>query len=82
MRYVLDWSVLWRGQSGERLPGDLVTTLDLSALAWLLAAVLGTLHTVRLRPLRILAACYVEFFRNVPRLVRMLFRYEARLGPA
>jgi len=81
MRYTLDWSVLWRGQSGEWLLSGLLTTLELSALAWLLAVALGiasgALRTVRFRPLRILATCYVEFFRNVPLLVWMFFWYFA-----
>src|SRR5215813_13588197 len=81
MNYTFDWSVLWKGQSGEWLWWGLLTTLELSALAWLLAVALGiasgALRTVRFRPLRILATCYVEFFRNVPLLVWMFFWYFA-----
>ena len=79
MNYRFDWSVLWKGQSGEWLLSGLVTTLELSALAWLLAALLGivsgALRTVPFRPLRALATGYVEFFRNVPLLVWMFFWY-------
>src|SRR5881397_3257734 len=79
MNYTFDWSVLWKGQSGEWLWLGLVTTLELSALAWLLAVALGivsgALRTVPFRPLRALATAYVEFFRNVPLLVWMFFWY-------
>src|SRR5262245_56116361 len=79
MKYTFDWSVLWKGQSGEWLWLGLVTTLELSAIAWRLAAVLavvsGALRTVPFRPLRAVATAYVEFFRNVPLLVWMFFWY-------
>jgi His/Glu/Gln/Arg/opine family amino acid ABC transporter permease subunit len=79
MNYRFDWSVLWKGQSGEWLLAGLVTTLELSALAWLLAVLLGivsgALRTAPFRPLRALATGYVEFFRNVPLLVWMFFWY-------
>ncbi len=81
MRYQFDWSVLWTGESGQWLLSGLITTLELSALAWLLAVVLGivsgALRTVKFRPLRALATFYVEFFRNVPLLVWMFFWYFA-----
>jgi His/Glu/Gln/Arg/opine family amino acid ABC transporter permease subunit len=79
VNYRFDWSVLWRGQSAEWLLSGLRTTLELSALAWLLAVALGilagTLRTLPFRPLRALATGYVEFFRNVPLLVWMFFWY-------
>ena len=81
MNYQFDWSVLWTGQSGQWLLSGLYTTLALSAVAWLLAAVLGitagALRTVPFRPLRAAATFYVEFFRNVPLLVWMFFWYFA-----
>src|SRR4029434_11343629 len=59
----------------------LIVTLELSALGWLLAVVLGivsgALRTVPYRPLRALATFYVEFFLNVPLLVWMFFWYFA-----
>jgi His/Glu/Gln/Arg/opine family amino acid ABC transporter permease subunit len=77
--YTFDWSVLWSGQSGQWLLQGLLTTLQLSALAWVLAAVLGVLagalRTVPWWPLRWGATGYVEFFRNVPLLVWMFFWY-------
>ncbi|HEX9445639.1 MAG TPA: amino acid ABC transporter permease [Candidatus Binatia bacterium] len=76
-----DWTVLWSGQSGQWLLQGIATTLEISALAWLIALVLGTLagalRTAAPGPLRLLAACYVEFFRNVPLLVWMFFWYFA-----
>ena len=81
MNYMFDWSVLWTGQSGEWLLSGLIVTLELSALGWLLAVVLGivsgALRTAPWKPLRALATFYVEFFRNVPLLVWMFFWYFA-----
>jgi glutamate/aspartate transport system permease protein len=81
MNYKFDWSVLWSGQSGSWLLQGLITTIEISALAWLLAVVLGifsgALRTLPAPPLRYLAAFYVEFFRNVPLLVWMFFWYFA-----
>jgi His/Glu/Gln/Arg/opine family amino acid ABC transporter permease subunit len=71
--------VLWSGQSGVWLLQGLLTTLEISVLAWLLAVFLGVvagaLRTVSFRPLRAVAVFYVEFFRNVPLLVWMFFWY-------
>jgi len=79
VNYTFKWSVLWSGQSGQWLLQGLITTLELSALAWVLAVVLGILsgafRTVAFRPLRWGATFYVEFFRNVPLLVWMFFWY-------
>ena len=81
MNYHFDWWVLWTGQSDQWLLQGIITTLELSTLAWLLAAVLGilsgALRTVPFKPLRVLASFYVEFFRNVPLLVWMFFWYFA-----
>jgi hypothetical protein len=43
LAYQFQWSVLWTGQYGRWLLQGLLTTLELSALAWLLAAGLGGL---------------------------------------
>jgi His/Glu/Gln/Arg/opine family amino acid ABC transporter permease subunit len=79
MTYTFKWSVLWSGQSGGWLLQGLLTTLELSALAWILAVALGilsgALRTVPFLPLRWAATFYVEFFRNVPLLVWMFFWY-------
>jgi polar amino acid transport system permease protein len=79
VNYTFNWSVLWSGQSGAWLLQGLLTTLEISALAWLLAVALGilagALRTVAFLPLRAAATFYVEFFRNVPLLVWMFFWY-------
>jgi His/Glu/Gln/Arg/opine family amino acid ABC transporter permease subunit len=79
VHYTFKWSVLWSGQSGGWLLQGLITTLELSAIAWLIAVALGilsgALRTVPFRPLRWAATFYVEFFRNVPLLVWMFFWY-------
>jgi len=77
--YTFNWSVLWSGQSGAWLLQGLLTTVEISVLAWLLAVALGilsgALRTVAFLPLRWAATFYVEFFRNVPLLVWMFFWY-------
>jgi His/Glu/Gln/Arg/opine family amino acid ABC transporter permease subunit len=79
VNYTFKWSVLWTEESGQWLLSGLIVTLELSALAWLLAVALGilsgALRTVAFTPLRWLATSYVEFFRNVPLLVWMFFWY-------
>jgi glutamate/aspartate transport system permease protein len=79
VNYTFRWSVLWSGESGYWLLQGVLTTLALSALAWVLAAILGiaagALRTVPLRPLRAVGTAYVEFFRNVPLIVWMFFWY-------
>jgi polar amino acid transport system permease protein len=79
VNYDFHWSVLWSGQSGHWLLQGLITTLEISALAWVLSVVLGVaagaLRTVPFRLLRGIATFYVEFFRNVPLLVWMFFWY-------
>ncbi|HJU62118.1 MAG TPA: amino acid ABC transporter permease [Candidatus Binatia bacterium] len=81
MPYQFDWSVLWSGQSGLWLLHGLITTVEISVIAWLLAVILGivsgALRTASFVPLRWLASAYVEFFRNVPLLVWMFFWYFA-----
>ena len=71
--------MLWSGQSANWLFQGLITTLELSVLAWILAIVrgilAGALRTVTFTPLRAVAVFYVEFFRNVPLLVWMFFWY-------
>jgi His/Glu/Gln/Arg/opine family amino acid ABC transporter permease subunit len=75
MNYQFNWSILWTGQSGAWLLQGVITTLQLSLLAWCLAVMLGIIagafRTIPFAPLR----CYVEFFRNVPLLVWMFFWY-------
>ncbi|MBI2534922.1 MAG: ABC transporter permease subunit, partial [Deltaproteobacteria bacterium] len=81
MSYTFNWSILWTGQSGGWLLDGLITTIEISFLAWWIAVVLGigsgAMRTVPVVPLRWAAAAYVEFFRNVPLLVWMFFWYFA-----
>src|SRR5919106_3216614 len=81
MKYNFDWSVLWTGQSGGWLVQGLLTTIEISLLAWVLALALGivsgALRTSPFALLRWTATIYVEFFRNVPLLVWMFFWYFA-----
>ena len=81
MTYSFHWSVLWSGQSGIWLLQGLITTLEISVLAWLLAVILGivsgSLRTAPIVPMRWISTFYVEFFRNVPLLVWMFFWYFA-----
>lgn len=81
MTYNFDWSVLWSGQSGRWLLQGLITTIEISTVAWVLAIILGTfsgaLRTASITSLRGFATVYVEFFRNVPLLVWMFFWYFA-----
>lgn len=79
MDYQFNWTVLWSGQTGDWLLHGLIVTLEISVVGWLLAIVLGvfsgTLRNLPMKPLRWIAAAYVEFFRNVPLLVWMFFWY-------
>ena len=79
MNYQFNWSILWTGQSGAWLLQGLITTLQLTLLAWCLALLLGIVagafRTIPVVPLRWLSSSYVEFFRNVPLLVWMFLWY-------
>jgi His/Glu/Gln/Arg/opine family amino acid ABC transporter permease subunit len=81
MNYQFNWSILWTGQSGAWLLQGVITTLQLTLLAWCLAVILGIVagafRTLQFAPLRWLSSSYVEFFRNVPLLVWMFFWYFA-----
>jgi polar amino acid transport system permease protein len=44
-------------------------------IATVISAIVGTLSVTRSRPLRIAALVYVEFFRDIPLLVNVLFVY-------
>ncbi len=80
-RYDFDWSVLWKPPYGEWLLQGIVNTLEISALAWVIALVLGcvagAMRTVPSAAARNVGALYVEFFKNVPLLVWMFFWYFA-----
>ncbi len=75
----MDWSVL--ADNAGLLAQGLLITLEVSALALLLAFALGTVvATLRVAPaasLRGAGAAYVEVLRNVPLLVQLFFLYFA-----
>lgn len=79
MNYSFDFGIVLGGEYRDWLIQGTVITLKLSALSLALALVLGvTVAVCRLapfRPLNWLAAAYVEFVRNTPLLVQMLFWY-------
>jgi polar amino acid transport system permease protein len=74
----LDWSILW-GNAGLLILQGLVVTLKLSAWVLALACVLGllfgTLRWLGLRATEPICWLYVEFARNTPPVVQILFWY-------
>lgn len=76
--YQFDWSIL-AGEGGRLLLKGALVTLELSALSLVLALVLGFLFGVlrwsEIKPLRPVCWFYVEFLRNTPPLVQILFWY-------
>src|ERR1044071_9842274 len=81
MTYRFTWNILWSGQTAGWLLQGVITTLEISAIAWLLALALGllsgALRTAPALSLRWIGSAYVEFFRNVTLLVWMFFWYFA-----
>ena len=79
MNYDLDFALVLTGEYRQALIDGTLLTLQLSALSLALALLLGVIVAVcRLapfKPLNWLAAAYVEFVRNTPLLVQMLFWY-------
>jgi len=76
--YQFDWSILW-GEGGKLLLQGAAVTLELSAFSLVLALVLGFLFGVvrwsGVKWLRPVCWFYVEFLRNTPPLVQILFWY-------
>jgi len=79
--YVFDWSVLWREPYGHWMLQGILLTLQIGIISWIIALLLGiligTMRTVRWKPLRLIGTAYVEFFRNIPLLVQLFFWYFA-----
>ncbi|MGE4339491.1 MAG: amino acid ABC transporter permease [Pigmentiphaga sp.] len=79
MNYTLDFAALLGNGYPALILGGLLTTLEMTALAWLLAfglgSVLATLRMLDIRPLNYAIALYVAFHRNVPMLVHILLWY-------
>ena len=85
MSYNWNWGIFW-AQSPEGtgtylsvLLGGLVTTIEVSAIAWTVAMVAGTVvGLLRVLPGRIAQAAatvWVELFRNIPLLVQLFLWY-------
>jgi putative glutamine transport system permease protein len=75
----MDWSVL--AENAGALGFGIITTLEVSACALALAAILGVaVATLRVAPnaaIRTVGTAYVEFLRNIPLLVQLFFLYFA-----
>src|SRR5215510_15986912 len=73
-----DWSILW-GDAGLLILQGLVVTLQLSAwvltLAFVLGLAFGTLRWIGLSVTEPICWFYVEFARNTPPVVQILFWY-------
>ena len=85
MGYNWNWGIFFE-QSPEgdgtylnMLFQGLLTTLEVAALAWLLAFTLGSLvgiaRTLPGRVLPFVATCWVELFRNIPLLIQLFLLY-------
>jgi polar amino acid transport system permease protein len=74
----LDWTILW-GNPGLLILQGLVTTLQLSAwtllLAFLIGFVVGTVRWLGFRITEPFCWLYIEFARNTPPVVQILFWY-------
>ena len=73
--------MLLSGRYHEWLVNGLVTTIELSFLAFALALLLGIvitcLRSIPFRPFKWFAFLYVEYHRNTPALVQLFFWYFA-----
>ena len=76
--YQFDWSILL-GESGRLLLRGAEVTIELAALALVLALILGFIFGVlrwsAIGLLKPICWLYVEFLRNTPPLVQILFWY-------
>jgi polar amino acid transport system permease protein len=74
----LDWTILW-GSPGLLILQGLVVTLQLSAwtllLAFLIGFVVGTVRWLGFRIIEPFCWFYIEFARNTPPVVQILFWY-------
>ena len=79
MSVKLDFSVLLRDEYPRMILNGVITMFELTALAWVLAIVVGTaLAMIRMTNNRIAQACvatYVEVHQNVPMLVQIFIWY-------
>ncbi|MFC3396795.1 amino acid ABC transporter permease [Brenneria rubrifaciens] len=75
----LDFSILTQGEYPRWILQGILTTAELTALAWMIAVVVGILLAlIRMSNSRIgeiLVASYVEYHQNVPMLVQIFLWY-------
>lgn len=76
----LDWAVVLTSPGRDLLLAGLAVTLQLAVITIILSTVVGVLIAMgrvsrsrKLAPLRWILTAYVEFFRNVPLLVQLVF---------
>ncbi len=81
MHYHFDFAAILEGQYLDWLISGVVTTIELSVGAWLIAFALGlALAVLRMAPFKPggwSVAAYVEYHQNVPILVQIFFWYFA-----
>lgn len=88
MNYTMDFASLLNGDYPALILQGVLTTLKMTAVAWLLAFALGStltvLRTLNIKALDYIVALYIAFHRNVPMLVHILLWYFgiAALVPA
>ena len=77
----VDLSVLVRGDYPQLIASGLLTMLELTALTWLLAMILGTLLALARmtgnRLAQAAVATWVEYHQNVPTLIQLMMWYFA-----
>lgn len=77
MNYVFDWSVIWR--NADRFAAGLGLSLGMAAAALIGGSILGLFvayaRLSRSRLISLPAASYVEFMRNTPLLLLVVFVY-------
>jgi len=85
MNYDWNWAIFFArtftgvGRYADWILSGLALTIGIALVAWMVALVLGVLlgvaRTLPWRPVRVVAATYVELFRNIPLLVQLFFWY-------
>jgi glutamate/aspartate transport system permease protein len=85
VNYHWNWSIFWEAApdgNGTYLDGmvqGLLTTLEVSALAWAVAlgtgCIMGVFRTLPSRITRAIGTAWVELFRNIPLLVQLFLWY-------
>lgn len=84
MSYHWNWAVFLQTSDGVHtylswLLQAMLTTIEISALAWVIAfilgSVLGVMRTVPSRTCRVIGAVYVDVLRNIPLIVQLFIWY-------